>query len=84
MICKDSSRGLMPELRWARVTFIYSDFHVITYIQVGRCGLRICAAVRVGSALALGRKFTQITLFILKAEKDDRRAVIYCHIIKPI
>lgn len=37
MICKDSSRDLMPELRRAGVTFTYSDVHVISYIRVGRC-----------------------------------------------
>ena len=86
MICKDSSRDLMPELRRAGVTFIYSDFHVISYMQVGRCGLSICAAVRVGRSLAPDRKLTQMTLFFffLKTEKDDRRAVVYSHIIKPI
>lgn len=86
MICKDSSRDLMPPLRRAGATSIHSDFHVISYIQVGRRGLRICAAVRVGSALALGRKLIQMTLgfFFLKAEEGDRHAVIYSHIIKPI
>lgn len=52
----------MPELRWAGVTFIYRDFHVIVDIRVGRRGLRVRAAVRVGLALALGRKLSQMTL----------------------
>lgn len=83
---KDSS-GICCPGSGTQGPLLFSDFHLISYILVFRCGLHICAAVRVGSALALGRKLTQMTFFLfppLKAEKDDLCAVIYSHVIKSI